>query len=140
MFLMMTKFFTANVKRLLRGLSILVLGMLLALGWQSIARAQSLVSLESRLSRLESNQITLNARVSQIESAIGRIGRSTGIDLPPPRPQSQPRSQIVTGGVPSAITSDPAFERLANLVIDLGERVAAVEQRVNALQPRSSGR
>jgi hypothetical protein len=110
------------------GLPTLVL--ILVLGWQQISPAQMLAQsttqLESRVSRLESENTTLRSQVSQLQTSVARLGRSSGVELTQP---------IVLNSAPaigSGLADDPVFKRLATLVIELKERVVAVEDRLSS--------
>lgn len=121
----------AMVKRF-RLLGILTLILLLWFSWQSVTLAQSTTQVESRLSRIELENATLRSRVNQLESQVSRLSANAGIDFS----QSVPidRSAPAT----SPLAEDPTFKRLATLVIELKERVVAVEDQVAAIAPSRS--
>ncbi|MBI4780497.1 MAG: hypothetical protein HY785_04170 [Oscillatoriophycideae cyanobacterium NC_groundwater_1537_Pr4_S-0.65um_50_18] len=87
--------------------------------------AQSTTQLESRVSRLESENTTLRSQISQLQNSVSRLSRNTGVELPP-----APISTSVSG---SGLADDPVFKRLATLVIELKERVVAVEEELSSL-------
>lgn len=112
-------------------LGLLMLTLMLALGWQYLSSAQpssvpliaqSTTQLESRVSRLESENSTLRSQINQLQTSIARLGRNSGVETAPPVISSAP-----TG---SSLADDPMFKRLATLVIELKERVVAVEDRL----------
>ena len=84
-------------------------------------------SVENRL-RGEINR--LQARVSRLESAVTNLrqGSNNNNNTPP----LNPSPQIVDGEIIGR--SDPLFERLSTLVIELKERVMDVEKRINQLE------
>ncbi|MGG6293024.1 hypothetical protein ACQ4M4_01265 [Leptolyngbya sp. AN02str] len=85
------------------------------------ALAQS-SGLDGRVSRLESENSQLRARVNQLESQVSRLGRSPASRTPQTPPP------VVRGTEGSALAEDPVFQRLATLVIELRERIVALEQ------------
>ena len=125
------------MKLLFQARRFLSLGVLtLALGWQCLSSiqpssaqpssalliAQSTTQLESRVSRLESENSTLRSQINQLQNSVARLGRNSGVELAPPVISSAP--------VGSSLADDPVFKRLATLVIELKERVVAVEDRL----------
>ena len=103
-----------------------LLTVLLLLLCTGIARNQSLGSLNSRVSRVESENIRLRARITRLENQLRNLrqikpsGRTEPLPLPP------------SGPAPSR--NDPMFDRLATLVIELKERMNALEDRMDALE------
>jgi len=97
------------------------LGIIILLLWANQVTAQSDSAVRSELSSLRN-------RVSRLEVEIRRASSSSSNPLP--RPTSTPR--VVNG---EAIgESDPMFERLATLVIELKEDVRELQKRVNVLE------
>ncbi len=88
----------------------------------SPSEAQNLSRLESRLNRLESKNDRLRGRIERLEAALRRadFGPSGGVS-------PAPRSPSLSGKVAS---EDPMFDRLAVLVVELKERVRALEAEV----------
>ena len=84
-------------------------------------------SVENRL-RGEIN--CLQARVSRLESAVTNLRQGSNNNNNSPPLNSSP--QIVDGEIIGR--SDPLFERLSTLVIDLKERVMGLEKRMNQLE------
>ena len=84
-------------------------------------------SLENRL-RGEINR--LQARVSRLESTVTNLRRGPNSNYNPP--SFIPSPQIVDGELIGR--SDPLFERLSILVIELKERVMDLEKRMNQLE------
>lgn len=102
--------------------------------------AQSPPFLESRIARLESENFQLRSQVNRIESQLAQLtGQSTvpRRETPPlpqkPNPNQSPsQSRSRTNRQP--LSSDPMFERLATLVIELKERVQTLEAQVAQLK------
>jgi hypothetical protein len=112
-------------------LGILAFTLLLLFLGQSRSLAQTTTQLESRLSRLEFENNALQTSLNQLEAQVSRLSSNAGLDF---SLNATPSS----GAAPtSALADDPAFKRLATLVIELKERVVAVEERVGM---GSSGR
>jgi cell division protein FtsB len=115
-----------NLKKIQRKIQIFgVLILLLWLSWQVATPAQTTTQLESRLSRIEFENTTLRAAINQLEAQVARLSSDAGIAYTPREPARSPAA-------PSALADDPTFKRLATLVIELKERVVAVEQQVAA--------
>jgi uncharacterized protein YceH (UPF0502 family) len=114
----------------LKPLAILVLTLFLIFGWQTLTPAQSSNSfLTSRISRLESENSSLRSRISRLESDIARISSSIGLNYTYSSPES--------GDPPVAPpSSDPMFDRLATLAIELRDRIITLEDQVADLQER----
>jgi uncharacterized protein YceH (UPF0502 family) len=75
----------------------------------------------------------LRTRVSQLEREVRRLSQSSNLN--PQSAADQIRSQSTVGNPPLVNDqpigrSDPMFERLANLVIELKQEVRELEQRV----------
>jgi BMFP domain-containing protein YqiC len=126
-------------KFILRG--VVRVGLAIAGWWLSVmlfstpAFTQSLTGLDSRVSRVESQNTVIEARLNQLENQISRIGQATGIRVPtsPPLLQGQ--------GIPrGTLSADPMFNRLATLAIEQKERMDQLEARLNAIEARLSGR
>jgi hypothetical protein len=114
--------------KLRRILPITGLVLLIFIGWQSFTPAQSLSNLESRVSNLATENTLLRSRVSQLEAQVARLSSNARVEYTPPAEGTGPLA-------PSALAEDPTFKRLATLVIELGERVTAVEAQVARLTP-----
>ena len=100
------------------------LGIFILLLWANQVTAQSDSAVRSELSSLRN-------RVSRLEVEIRRASSSSS--NPPPRSASTPR--VVNG---EAIgESDPMFERLATLVIELKEDVRELQKRVNVQENKN---
>ena len=115
----------------IKPLGIFIFVLLLWFSWQSFTPAQSTTQLEPRLSRIELENTTLRSRISQLESQISRLSANAGVDF---SPTVADRS---TSAV-SPLADDPTFKRLATLVIELKERVVAVENQVTSIAPARS--
>jgi uncharacterized protein YceH (UPF0502 family) len=115
----------------------LILGFVL-LPRLTLAQAPGL--LESRIARIEAENFQLRSQVNRIESQLAQLtGRSTAPrQETPPLPQkpspNQPASQSRSRTNRQALSSDPMFERLATLVIELKERVQTLEAQVAQLK------
>jgi hypothetical protein len=101
---------------------IICLSLLLLL--QGCAPVQAQGSLESRVSRLESEIFGLRSQVNQLQSQLTGRGRGNSPSIPP----------ATSGSVSSKPFNDPMFDRLATLVIELKERLNAVESRLAKLE------
>jgi hypothetical protein len=95
----------------------------LLLSWQAATPAQSTAQLEARLARIESENTMLRSRISRLENSITRLSRGGGTLSE--APTIDPPSSIGSG-----LADDPVFKRLATLVIELRERIIAVEERL----------
>ncbi len=102
-------------------LAIAVLLWLLVLPLQACSPAQAQAGLDSRVSRLETELVGIQTRLNQIEASRSRQGVSVPVLVAP--------SGDRRGGSPPS--ADPQFDRLATLVIELKERVTALEARLN---------
>jgi uncharacterized protein YceH (UPF0502 family) len=99
---------------------------LLLLLWvlQMGAPATAQVGLESRVARLESDLFGLKQQVNQLEARSRRANSpNTAPSTPPASASNRPQ-----------YSSDPMFDRLATLVIELKERLNAVEARLSKLE------
>jgi len=94
--------------------------------------AQSSVSLESRLSRVESDNFQLRSLLTNIESQLTTLRGQSSPQIPIPiRPSAPPVPPRTNRQITS---SDPMFDRLATLVIELKQRVQALEVQVAQLK------
>lgn len=89
---------------------------------QSPSIAQSIGS-DARISRLESENSSLRSRISRLESQVDRVSRAAGVapTASLAAPQATPNTRT------TALAEDPTFQRLATLVIELGDRIEALE-------------
>jgi outer membrane murein-binding lipoprotein Lpp len=102
-------------------LIILLLGL-----WIAAAKADNLSSLQSRVSRLESDNYRLRSRLNHLESQLKRGSLSSSLD------NQEPVRLPSSSSAPSI--EKQMFDRLATLVIELKERVKDLELRVDALE------
>ena len=102
-------------------LAIALLSWLLVLLLQACPPAQAQAGLDSRVSRLETELVGIQTRLNQIEASRSR----QGISVPTPVPSGDRR------GGRQILAADPQFDRLATLVVELKERVTALEARLN---------
>lgn len=98
---------------------IVAIALLLSL-LQSPAIAQ-FSGLEARVSRLESSNSSLRSQISRLESQLDRVSRAAGVSVPTAPPLASDPS------TPTALADDPTFRRLATLVIELRDRIEALE-------------
>lgn len=112
---------------------VFILGLAL---WPGLTLAQSTGFLESRISRLETDNSQLRSQVERIESQLYRISnRSEFPRREIPRPTPAPLPPRATPRVNTQRPSqDPMFERLANIAVDLNQRVKALEAQVAQLK------
>jgi len=82
-----------------------------------------------RLSRLETENRMLRSRLSQLETQIDRISRTSGVRMPEPSPPP-----AVGDLETSPLANDPMFDRLATLVIETRQDVFALQEQVEALE------
>ncbi len=97
----------------------LLVGVLLSLAAPSVAQSPGL---DSRVFRLESQNTQLRARISQLETQVSRLSRATGTP-------ASTRPSADGPGDESALAEDPAFRRLATLVIELRDRIEVLESQ-----------
>lgn len=93
--------------------------------------AQSSSALESRISRLEVDNYQLRSQISRLESQLSELSGRSASQTPSPNkppPPVPPRSNR------QVLSSDPMFNRLATLVVELKERVQSLEAQVAELK------
>lgn len=117
------------MSKTLRVLGVMIALVLLTLLSRSFTPVAASSALESRVSRLETDNSQLRGQISRLESEISRLAGTRQ-----PRQASQPAPP--TSSVPSlsVLADDPTFKRLATLVIELKERVVALENQVAELR------
>lgn len=94
--------------------------------------AQSSSALESRISRLETDNFQLRSLISRIESQLSAVsGRTLS---PNPSPTRSPAPSVPPRANRQVSSSDPMFNRLATLVVELKERIQALEAQVAELK------
>lgn len=109
----------------------LILGFVL-LPRLTLAQAPGL--LESRMARIEAENFQLRSQVSRIESQLAQLSGRPLSSPQKPSPNS-PAPQISSRTNRRQVSSsDPMFERLATLVIELKERVQSLESQVAELK------
>jgi hypothetical protein len=113
--------------RLLKPTLIFIFALVLLSVFQGAVPAQSVSQLDARVSRLESENSVLRSQLSQIASQVSRGNRGSGVTVAPPSVSSPTGSN-------SVLASDPMFNRLATLVIELRERIIALENRAGIPQ------
>jgi len=107
---------TARQRQLALGVIMAIALLFCLLQTPSLAQSSGL---EARVNRLESENSSLRARVGQLESQIGRVGRSAAAAPTAPAPAANPPT--------TGLAEDPTFRRLATLVVELRDRIAALE-------------
>lgn len=115
--------------RWLRRFALLFLGFLIgSIVAFSIAPAKASMD-ETRISRLESDLARLESEVNQLSSQIRSLDRSG--DRPRPNPVEVP---TIARPETARSSSDPMFDRLATLVIELKQRMDGFEERLVELE------
>jgi predicted RNase H-like nuclease (RuvC/YqgF family) len=112
-------------------IGILTVTLLFLFVWQSRSSAQTTTQLESRLSRLEFENNALQTSLNQLEAQVSRLSSRAGLEFS--------LNEAPAAGDASALADDPTFKRLATLVIELKERVVAVEEQINRENGSLSG-
>ena len=112
------------------GLFCLVLILVLAI-LPSRIKAQGLSNLESRISTVEADNFQLRSRLDRIESQLARL---TNRSLSSRSELNRPAPLIPSRLNRQRVSADPMFDRLATLVIELKERVNALEAQVAELK------
>lgn len=93
--------------------------------------AQSSAALESRISRVESDNFQLRSQIANLEAQVATIKGQSSSQTPIIRPQPPVVPPRTNRQVRS---SDPMFDRLATLVIELKQRIQALEAQVAQLK------
>ena len=113
---------------------LLILGIFLIFlfaGLQSGSAVPASSDLAPRVSRLESEILNLRTQIYRLESQISSASRSSpqrSAPLPPAAAPEEPRLYKPIS------PTDPMFDRLATLVIELKQQVSQLENRVSALE------
>ena len=96
--------------------------------WHPKQPAIAQPGVDSRVSRLEAEIMSLRGQVNQLQTHIARLSNSGGSAprIEAPEPQYIPQNSI----------SKSMFDRLATLVIELKERMDSIDQRVRVLEGR----
>ena len=97
-----------------------------------LTSAQSTAALASRLSRLETENFQLRSQINRIESQLSTLTQQVPSQNRSPNPPAPAPS--VPRTPPRVLSSDPMFDRLATLVIELKERIQDLEVKVAELQ------
>jgi hypothetical protein len=84
---------------------------------------------------IRSEITSLRSRVSRLEAEIRSVGRSGSRPSTPSQPRQITPPQEVNGVAVGS--SDPMFERLATLTIELKERVTSLEKRVAQIEQKT---
>lgn len=84
------------------------------------------------LSSLSSEVFSLKAKLNQLENQVQNLKQTRS-----PQPYNPPLAVPQSPPNPSLGRSDPMFERLATLLIELKERVTALEKRTTELEKNS---
>ena len=114
----------------------------LSIGIVYLTQVDSPGSAQSDLN-LKSDIISLRARIGRLEQEVNRLRGSLGKPNQPlrtDRPSSAPSTTVnppVVNG--EAIgTSDPLYQRLATLVIELKEDVRSIDQRLSEIEKQTA--
>jgi uncharacterized protein YceH (UPF0502 family) len=114
---------------MLKKVSVFVLGLILTFTiFSSRTVAENSSYLESRISRLETDNLQLRSQLNQLQSQINWQPSRSEPRFNPPVPSTIPSSNR------SALSADPMFNRLATLVIELKERIGKLEAQVADLR------
>ncbi len=115
-------------------LIVVLLSIVLVLGNNRLVKAQSITTLNAEI-------IGLRTKVNRLESEVRNLRRSISSNrITPNIPQREVPSSTINN--PPAIDntvvgrSDPLFQRLATLVIELKEDVRNLDQRLEALEAK----
>ena len=121
-------------KSLVSLLIVVLLSIILVLGNNSLVKAQSITTLNAEI-------IGLRSKVNRLESEVRNLRRSIGSNRTTSNiPQRELPSSTINN--PPAIDntvvgrSDPLFQRLATLVIELKEDVRNLDRRLDAIEKR----
>lgn len=93
---------------------------------------------------LKSDIISLQARINRLEQEVNRLRGSLGKPNPPLRTEQLPNSVPSTTVNPPVVngeaigTSDPLYQRLATLVIELKEDVRSIDQRLSKIEKQTA--
>ena len=122
---------------MLKKITILFLAFILALAiLPRFTLAQSTGFLESRLSRLEAENSQMRSQVANLQSEVYRLTNAANFPRqqtnPPPRAPAPTTARV--NRQRGSGSQDPMFDRLATLVIELKERVQALETQVAQLK------
>lgn len=85
------------------------------------------------LSSISAEVTSLNTRVNQLESQVRQLSRSIAQSKRTVSPNPPANKKIP---VRSIEPSDPMFDRLANLAIELKERLDKLEERIDRLEQK----
>lgn len=119
---------------MIKKIGIICLTLLLGSGFALLPRltlAQSPAFLESRIARVETEMFQLRSQLNRIQSQIAGSDRSLN---------QRSRSERLTPQIPpgtnrrQVLSSDPMFDKLATLVVELNQRVKALEAQVAQLK------
>ncbi|MFB2839190.1 hypothetical protein [Floridanema evergladense] len=110
---------------------ILIIGMMVIIPIQ--VKAQVSAGLESRLGRLETENFQVRSQLTRIESQLNQYQGGTPSRSNLSTPVRPPTSRTVPyRGSTSTLSSDPLFQRLSTLVIELKERIQTLEAKVGS--------
>ena len=123
-------------------LSLLIIGILTIttyLAHPELVSAQSLTGLDTEISTLRSEINILRSQVRRLEGEVNRlrqsISRSPGQSTPTPSPSTLNTPPTVVEGQIRG-RSDPMFQQLATLVIELKQDVRELQENIRDLQKR----
>jgi len=107
--------------------------LMITLAWGILASAPA-SSQESRVNALEVDIRGIQSRLNRLESQLNRVGGTS------PRLPNVPPPSSSAGQYRQRLSSDPMFDRLATLAIELRERIDRIDARVSKLESRSAPR
>ena len=93
---------------------------------------------------LKSDIISLQARINRLEQEVNRLRGSLGKPNQPQRREQPPRSVPSTPVNPPVVngeaigSSDPLYQRLATLVIELKEDVRSIDRRLSKIEKQTA--
>ncbi len=112
-------------------LFLLTVGGLVGWGMGQAAIAQFPANLESRIAQLESDNLQLRGQLNQLEARLSSLRAAPPLSPAPTVTSPTPNYTTIP-------TTDPKFQRLATLVVELKLQVQELEQRLVKLEQSRS--
>lgn len=116
-----------SVSKKLVMLCIALIGIIAVVGLVSAPAS----SQQSRVNALEVDLRGVQSRLNRIEAQLNQSSRSGAVRVPAAAPPSSN-----SGRTRQMLSSDPMFDRLATLAIELRERIDRLDARVSKLESR----
>ncbi len=110
---------------------LLLTSWLLGWGMARTAIAQFPANLESRMAQLESDNLQLRGQLNQLEARLSNLRTAPAFSPTPTLTTPTPHATTIP-------TTDPKFQRLATLVVELKLQVRELEQRLGKLEQQSA--